>query len=87
MGRGARGEGEEAGEGGGRRLYLPLHCHHQNDSCIKIDSDESRFNASLIVRDKVTRQCLQTTTPFDEKGEPKRYRTEVLLLTSLTPYR
>ena len=22
-----------------------------------------------------------------EKGEPKRYRTEVLLLTSLTPYR
>ena len=24
---------------------------------------------------------------FGEKGEPKRYRTEVLLLTSLTPYR
>ena len=24
---------------------------------------------------------------FEEKGEPKRYRTEVLLLTSLTPYR
>ena len=23
---------------------------------------------------------------FEEKGEPKRYRTEVLLLTSLTPY-
>ena len=24
---------------------------------------------------------------FEEKGEPKRYRTEVLPLTSLTPYR
>ena len=40
---------------------------------------------SLIVRDKVTRQCPQTT--FEEKGEPKRIRTEILLLTSLTPYR
>ena len=49
-------------------------------------SDESHFNVSLIVRDKVTRQCPQTTT-FGEKGEPKRIRTEVPLLTSLTPYR
>ena len=46
-------------------------------------SDESRFKVSLIVRDKVTRQCPQTTT-FEEKGEPKRIRTEVPLLTSLT---
>ena len=52
-------------------MYLSLHCHHQNDSCIKIGSVESHFNVSLIVRDKVTRQCLQTTT-FEEKGEPKR---------------
>ena len=37
--------------------------------------------------DKVTRQCPQTTTVFEEKGEPKRYPTEVLPLTSLTPYR
>ena len=49
-------------------------------------SDVSQFNVSLIVRDKVTRQCPQTTT-FEEKGEPKRIRTEVPLLTSLTPYR
>ena len=67
-------------------IYLSLHCHHQNDSCIKVGSDESHFNVSLIVRDKVTRQCPQTTT-FEEKGEPKRIRTEVFLLTSLTPYR
>ena len=30
--------------------------------------------------------CPQTT-PFEEKGEPKRIRTEVPPLTSLTPYR
>ena len=39
-----------------------------------------------IVRDKVTRQCPQTTT-FEEKREPKRIRTEIPPLTSLTPYR
>ena len=67
-------------------MYLSLHCHHQNDSCITMGSDESHFNGSLIVRDKVTRQCPQTTT-FEGKGEPKQIGTEVPLLTSLTPYR
>ena len=68
-------------------IYLSLHCQHQNDSgCIKMGSDELHFKVSLIVRDKVTRQCPQTTT-FEEKGEPKRVRTEVPLLTSPTPYR
>ena len=65
------------------RLNLSLHCHHQKDSCINMGSDESHFNTSLNVRNKVTRQCPQTTT-FDEKGEPKRIRTEVRPLTSLT---
>ena len=36
-------------------------------TCIKMGSDESHFNVSLIVKDKVTRPCPQTTT-FDEKG-------------------
>ena len=72
---------------GGEIIYLSLHCHHQNDSCIKMGSDVSHFNVSfIIVRDKVTRQCPQTTT-FEEKGGPKRIRNEVPLLTSLTPYR
>ena len=44
------------------------------------------MNVSLIVRDKITRQCPQSTT-FEEKGKPKRYWTEVPLLTSLAPYR
>ena len=83
-------DGENGGGGMevGKReiIYLSLHCHHQNDSCIKMGSDESHFNVSLIVRDKVTGHCPQTTT-FEDKGEPKRIRTEVPLLTSLTPYR
>ena len=65
---------------------LLLHCHRKNDSCIKMGSGESHFNVSLIVRDRVTRQCTQATT-FEWKGEPKRIRTEVPLLTSLKPCR
>ena len=81
--------GTEVGGGGGDKreiMYLSLHCHHQNDSCIKMGSDKSHFNVSLIVRDMVTRQCPQATIS-EEKGEPKRIRTEVPLLTSLTPHR
>ena len=37
--------------------------------------------------DKVTGQCPENHNLFEEKGEPKRYRTEVLPLTGLTPYR
>ena len=71
------------GGGGGREIiYLSLQCHHQNDCCIKMGSNESDFNVSLIVRDRVSRQCPQTITFSEEKGESKRYRTEVLLLTA-----
>ena len=66
--------------------YLSLHCHHQNDSCIKMGSDESHFNVSLIVKNIVTRPCPQPTT-FEEKGEPKRIRTEAPLLTTARPNR
>ena len=41
------GEGDYIGTGrmGEREIiYLSLHCHHQNDSCIKMGSDESHFN-------------------------------------------
>ena len=27
-------------------IYLSLHCHHQNDFCIKVGSDDSHFNVS-----------------------------------------
>ena len=79
-------EGTGYGGGGRGRSYTYLYSYHQNDSCIEKGSDESHFNVSLTVMCKATRQCPQTTT-FEEKGEPKRIRTCVRLLTSLTPYR
>ena len=63
---------------GKREIILIATHHNQNDSCIKMSSDERHFNVSLIV----TRQCPQTTM-FLEKGELKQYQTEVLLIISL----
>ena len=53
--KGGKGYGSE-----GKReiIFLSLHCHHQNDSCIKMGSDGSHFNVSLIVRNKVHRPQL-----------------------------
>ena len=53
-------------------IYLSRRCHHQNDSCITMGSDENHFNVSLIVRDKVARQCPQTTTYFLKRKESRR---------------
>ena len=84
-----RGEGGDGVWRWGKReiIYLSLHCHHQNDSCIKMGSDESHLNVSV----GSDGHCLVTVSTnnnlFEEKGEPKRYRTEVLPLTSITPYR
>ena len=33
--------------GEGDYIYLSLHCHHQNDFCIKMGSEESHFNVSV----------------------------------------
>ena len=72
----------------GDLLYPPLHCHHQNDSCVKMGSGDSHFNVSLTVGDKVTRQCPQTVALLKRKEsrigiEPR----PLILLTGLTPYR
>ena len=79
---------ERGYEGGGKReiIYLSLQCYHQNDSRIKMGSDESRFNVSVGSGGRSHRP-VSTNHLFEEKGEPKRYRTEVLPLTNLTPYR
>ena len=47
-GGGGRGVLCGGGEGGKGRLCLSPHCHHQDDSCIKTGSDESRFKVTLI---------------------------------------
>ena len=67
-------------------IHLSLHCHHQNDSFFKMGSDESRFNVS-VGSDVQSHTTVSTNhNLFEQKGEPKGNRTEVLLLTSRTSY-
>ena len=84
-------DGEKGGGGNGawkwgerEIIYLSLHCHHQNDSCIKMGSDGSHFNVSLIVKDKVTRQCPQLLkrkeTEADSNRGPSAYQPNALPL-------
>ena len=73
--------------GGGEIIYLSLHCHRQNDFCIKMGSNKSHFNVSLGSGGQSYRTVSTNHNLFEKKGEPRRYRTEVLPLTSLTPYR
>ena len=53
LGKGRRGGGVWGSWGGGgraeREIINPsLNCHHQNDFCIKVGSDESYFNVSQL---------------------------------------
>ena len=50
-------------------------------------SDESHFNVSVGSDGQSHRTVPTNHNLSEEKGEPKRIRTEVLPLTSLTPYR
>ena len=59
----------------------------RNDSCIKTGSDESHCNVSVGSDGESHKTVSTNHNLFEEKGEPKRYRTEVLPLTSLMPYR
>ena len=65
-------------------IYLSLHCHHQNDFCIKMGSDESHFNVSAGSDGHGHKTVSTKDNLFEQKGEPKRYGTEVLPLTSLS---
>ena len=77
---------EEGGGGGGggekEVIYLSLHCHHQNDSCIKMGSYESHFNVSVGSDGQSHKTVSGNHNLFEEKGERKRHQTEVLPLTS-----
>ena len=68
-------------------IYLSLHCHHQNDLCIKMGCDDSHFNVSVGSDGQSHSGTVSTNHNLsEEKGEPRRYRTEVLLPSSLTSY-
>ena len=69
-----------------RRPYLVLHCYHQNESALRWGRDEIHFNVSLTVTGAKSQDSAYWTT-FEERGETQQNRTEVLLLTSLMPYR
>ena len=80
-GRRPGGKGGYGSWGRGRYIYLSLHCHHQNDSCIKMDSDESHFNVSVgnDGHSHWLRQCPQTTTFLKREEsrssiEPRSFR-------------
>ena len=73
------------GEGDYISIYLSLHCHHQNAFCIKVGSEESHFNVSVGSDGQSHKTVSTNHNLFEGKGELKRYRTEVLLLTSLPP--
>ena len=68
--------------------YLSLHCHHQNDVCIKMGSNESHFNVSVESdsMDKVTKvstnhNLSEETGKESRSGiEPRSFRP----LTSLS---
>ena len=81
-----RGEGGERVWRWGERevIYLSLHCHHQHDTCIKMGSDESHFNVSVGSDGQSHKTVSTNHNLFEEKGQPKRYRAEVLPLTNQT---
>ena len=56
-------------------IYLSLHCHHQKDFCIKMGSDENHFNVSVGSDGQSHKTVSTNHNLFEEKGEPKRYRT------------
>ena len=84
---GEKGGGEGVWRWGEREIiYLSLHCHHQNNSCIKMGSDESHLNVSVGSDGQSHKTVPTNHNLFEEKGEQKRYRTEVLPFTNLAPY-
>jgi len=74
------GEKGEGYGGGGRGKLYTYRYTVTNDSCIKMDSDESHFNVSAGSVRQSHRTVSSNHNLFEEKGEPKRYRTEVLPL-------
>ena len=86
-------DGEKVGEGGmevgGEGDYIPIATDTVTTrmTCIKMGSDESHFNVSVGSDGQSHKAVYTNHNLSEEKGEPKRYRTEVLPLTSLTPYR
>ena len=61
------------------KLCLMLPCHHQNDFCIKMGSDESHFNGSFIVTGMLS--SVSTDHNFWREGGPNVLLSWFNLLT------
>ena len=69
------GRGELVWRWGKREItYLSLHCHHQNDSCIKMGSDENHFNVS-VGSDGQSHRTVSTNHNGDKYVYPLKYTT------------
>jgi len=81
--RGAGGDGDP--RRWRKRETIPITLtHHQNDFCMKMNSSVSHFIVSLTVRAQSQDSVKIPQLLVEEKGEPKGYRTKVLLLSSVT---
>ena len=74
--------------GGGEENYIPIaKLSPPMIPALRWAADVSRFNVSVGSDGQKHKTVSTNHNLFGEKGEPKRYRTEVLPLTKLTPYR
>ena len=51
-------------------IYLSLHCHHQNDTCIKMGSNESHFKV-LVGRGGQSHRTVSTNHNLFEEKESR----------------
>ena len=67
-------------------IYLgAIHCHHRNDCGMRWAATRAILMFHNCERQSHKTVSIDHNVTFEEKGEPKRYGTEVLPLTSLTP--
>ena len=88
-GGGGRGYGGGGGGGGKREIiHLSLYCHHQNDSCITMGSDESHFNVS-VGSDGQSHKIVSTNHKLfeDEKESRSGIEPRSIPLTTARPNR
>ena len=52
-------------------IHLSLHCHHQNDSCINMASDESHFNVSVGSDGQSHKTVSTNPQPFMKRKESR----------------
>ena len=57
-------------------IYLSLHCHHQNDFCIEMGSEESHFNVS--VGSDGQSHCLQARPCIFQAGNVAGWSSEAV---------